>query len=38
VFVNGRIVRSGGQELAEELEANGYEQFVKEAATAGAAS
>src|ERR1700723_4577458 len=25
VFVGGKIVRSGGQELAEELETNGYE-------------
>jgi Fe-S cluster assembly ATP-binding protein len=30
VFVGGRIVRSGGQELAEELETNGYEKFIKE--------
>jgi Fe-S cluster assembly ATP-binding protein len=37
VFVGGRIVRSGGQELAEELETNGYEKFIKEAA-AGVAS
>lgn len=28
VFVDGRIVTSGGPELADELEANGYEQFV----------
>jgi Fe-S cluster assembly ATP-binding protein len=39
VFVGGKIVRSGGQELAEELETNGYEKFIKEQqATAGAAS
>lgn len=35
VFVDGRIVKEGGPELAEELEAHGYEQFVK-AAKAGA--
>jgi Fe-S cluster assembly ATP-binding protein len=34
VFVGGRIVREGGPELAEQLEASGYEEFVK----AGAAS
>ncbi len=27
VFVNGRIVKEGGPELAHELEARGYEQF-----------
>ena len=32
VMVNGRIVRSGGPELAHELEAGGYEAF-REAAT-----
>ncbi len=32
VFVNGRVVRSGGKELAKELEAQGYDQFTKEAA------
>ena len=31
VLVNGRIVKSGGKELALELEANGYDQ-IKEAA------
>lgn len=35
VFVDGRIVKEGGPELAEQLEAEGYEQFVK-AAKAGA--
>ncbi len=30
VFMNGRIVRSGGANLAEELEASGYEQIEKE--------
>jgi Fe-S cluster assembly ATP-binding protein len=34
VFVGGRIVEEGGPELAEELEANGYERFL----TAGAVS
>ncbi len=34
VFVGGRIVEEGGAELAEELEASGYERFV----TAGASS
>jgi Fe-S cluster assembly ATP-binding protein len=29
VFVDGRIAEEGGPELAEELEANGYERFVK---------
>ena len=36
VFVDGRIVKSGGAELAKELEAKGYDQFIPEAATAGA--
>ena len=31
VFVDGRIVREGGPELAEELEADGYEAFIPEA-------
>ncbi len=35
VMVNGRVVRTGGPELAHELEAKGYEAFrVAEAATA----
>jgi len=29
VFANGRIVAEGGPELAERLEAEGYEEFVK---------
>src|SRR5689334_4989235 len=29
VFVNGRVAEEGGPELAEELEANGYERFLK---------
>jgi Fe-S cluster assembly ATP-binding protein len=28
VFVGGKIVEEGGPELAEELEANGYERFL----------
>lgn len=32
VFVDGRVAESGGPELAEELEANGYERFLSEAA------
>ena len=36
VFVDGRIVKSGGAELAKELEAKGYDQFIPETATAGA--
>jgi Fe-S cluster assembly ATP-binding protein len=34
VFVDGRIVKSGGAELAEQLEAEGYDPFIP--ATAGA--
>ncbi|AQX16774.1 Fe-S cluster assembly ATPase SufC [Tessaracoccus lapidicaptus] len=34
VFVDGRIVAEGGKELAENLEATGYEQYVKAAANA----
>jgi Fe-S cluster assembly ATP-binding protein len=29
VFVGGRVAEEGGPELAEELEANGYERFIK---------
>ena len=29
VFVGGRIVEEGGPELADTLEAEGYEQFLK---------
>jgi Fe-S cluster assembly ATP-binding protein len=29
VFVNGRIAEEGGPELAEELEATGYDKYVK---------
>ena len=32
VFVNGRIAEEGGPELAEELEANGYDKYVKASA------
>jgi Fe-S cluster assembly ATP-binding protein len=28
VFVNGKVAESGGAELAEQLEANGYEKYV----------
>ena len=30
VFVNGRVVASGGAELAEQLEAEGYDPFIPE--------
>ncbi len=33
VFVNGEIVKSGGAELADELEANGYAGYTQAAAT-----
>jgi len=32
VFAGGQIVESGGPELADELERNGYERFTKKAA------
>jgi Fe-S cluster assembly ATP-binding protein len=32
-MVGGRIVKSGGRELALELEEKGYAQFEKEGAT-----
>jgi len=32
VFVNGKVAESGGAELAEELEANGYEKYLGTAA------
>ncbi len=32
VFVDGRIAESGGPELADELEASGYERFTTGAA------
>ncbi|MDC7674661.1 Fe-S cluster assembly ATPase SufC [Asticcacaulis machinosus] len=32
ILVDGRIVHSGGPELAHELEANGYDQYLGEAA------
>ncbi|MGN0122405.1 MAG: Fe-S cluster assembly ATPase SufC, partial [Rhodococcus sp. (in: high G+C Gram-positive bacteria)] len=35
VFVGGRVVESGGPELADELETNGYVRFTQ-AATQGA--
>ncbi|MDO5676613.1 MAG: Fe-S cluster assembly ATPase SufC [Propionibacteriaceae bacterium] len=34
VFVDGRIVAEGGKELAENLEAEGYEKYIREAANA----
>jgi Fe-S cluster assembly ATP-binding protein len=33
VFVGGRIIESGGPELADELEENGYERFSHSAAS-----
>jgi Fe-S cluster assembly ATP-binding protein len=35
VFVAGRVAESGGAELAEALEAEGYDKYVKAAVTAG---
>ena len=32
VFVDGRIVEEGGPELAEQLEAEGYDKYVTKAA------
>ncbi|ADB32342.1 FeS assembly ATPase SufC [Kribbella flavida DSM 17836] len=34
VFVDGRVAEEGGAELADELEANGYERFLKTGAQA----
>jgi len=34
VFVDGKVADSGGAELAEELEANGYDRFLKASASA----
>ena len=34
VFIDGRFVEEGGPELADELEANGYDRFVTAAANA----
>jgi Fe-S cluster assembly ATP-binding protein len=34
VFVNGRIVESGGAELVQILESEGYDRFIKKAAAA----
>ncbi|WP_375422958.1 Fe-S cluster assembly ATPase SufC [uncultured Friedmanniella sp.] len=36
VFVAGRVAEQGGQELAEQLEAEGYDRYVKAAAAATA--
>jgi Fe-S cluster assembly ATP-binding protein len=38
VFVDGRIVESGGPELAHRLDAEGYDAFVPEAVAGGEAS
>ena len=38
VFVDGRIVESGGPGLADELEENGYERFASRSAAASTAS
>ncbi|HEY7488372.1 MAG TPA: Fe-S cluster assembly ATPase SufC [Streptosporangiaceae bacterium] len=38
VFAGGRIVEEGGPDLAEQLEAEGYEKFVKAFVKAGATS
>ena len=35
VLVDGRIVRSGGKDLALELEEKGYDWIIKEAAVSG---
>ena len=35
VFVDGKIAEQGGPELAEQLEANGYDKYIKAAANAG---
>ena len=32
VFVDGRIAEEGGPELADQLEAEGYDKYVKAAA------
>ncbi len=31
MFVNGRVVEEGGAELAELLEAEGYDRFIRAA-------
>jgi Fe-S cluster assembly ATPase SufC len=33
-MIDGRIVKTGGPELADHLEAEGYEEFEREVATA----
>jgi Fe-S cluster assembly ATP-binding protein len=38
VFAGGRIVESGGQELAEELESSGYERFTRRPEATGVPS
>ena len=37
MFIKGRIAESGGAELADELEANGYAKYGLEAAPTGGA-
>ena len=37
VFVDGRMVEEGGKELAERLEVEGYEKYVKAAQAANQA-
>ncbi|MFG6304649.1 Fe-S cluster assembly ATPase SufC, partial [Corynebacterium hesseae] len=29
VFADGHVIKTGGAELADQLEADGYEQFLK---------
>jgi len=38
VFAGGRVVESGGPELADELERHGYERFTEAKPTIGSAS
>ena len=38
VFASGRIVESGGQELADELESGGYERFTRRQEVTGVSS
>ena len=37
VFIGGKIVAEGGPELADELEASGYERFATAASTGASA-
>jgi Fe-S cluster assembly ATP-binding protein len=36
VFIAGRVAEQGGHELAERLDAEGYDRYVRAAAAAGA--